>query len=323
MATVTFTSAKGESVIFAGSPIEMADPVGSYGFAFTNNDDWYTAGDSKTDIDERPVADGAFGILRDWRPGLPISIIGWYRGPDRAAVRAARRRLQLVVANGKNVDIEFADEDEVTSRGLSIRSMVPGNLSGLYFPIEIDAIALDPTAYGAEQVFTTGIPTPGGGLLFPLGSSGGGTDTYGYGLGGYGEGPYGGGDGSGEPGSGPYWDFGPDGTSGRVSVTNHGNTETYPMLQVTGGLGGGFIITDVTTGDVVSIARNIPLGSTVTINQRSGSVTIDGQSDISGSLTSYGFFSVGPGETHLIQFSPIGAITGAPQLTVTMRDGNL
>ncbi len=171
MAIVQFIAASGETVDFAGSPAELEDAANSHGFGFTTNDDWYTTGDSKTNIDERSSADGAFGILRDWRPALPVTVLGWYKGPDRSSVRAARRRLQRVVSNGSNVGIRFIDEDEDTSRGLSIRAVVPTNGSGLFFRVEIIGLALDPVAYGPERSFSTGIPTSGGGLLWPLGSS--------------------------------------------------------------------------------------------------------------------------------------------------------
>lgn len=294
MATITFTSDTGESLTMAGSPYEMEDPENFYGFGFTTNDDWYTISPSKSDAAERPVADGVFGILRDWRSGLPITVVGWYRGPDRASVRAARRYAQRVIGNGHNVDIRFVDEDEDTSRGLSIRGMVPTGNSGKYFRIEIIGLALDPNAYGTESSYSTGIPISGGGLLFPLGTN-----------------PL------------AYWDFGADGTSGRVTITNDGTTETYPTIRVTGGLSGGFLIKDVTSGREVRFVRNIPVGSTVTINQRTGAATIDGQSDVSGFIVSFGFFSIGPGETHIIQFSPLGDVTGTPTATLTSQDAYL
>lgn len=293
MATIDLIASSGQSITLAGSPYEMEDAVNFYGFAFSTNDDWYTIGDSKSTIDERPVADGAFGILRDWRPSLPVSVEGWYRGPDRVAVRAAKRKLAMVLGNGKNVSMRFTDEDESTSRGLSIRSVVPDNSSGLSFKFVFDGVALDPVAYGAARTFVAGVGASGGGLLFPLGT----TPTK-------------------------YWDFGADGSSNRVTVSNEGTTDTYPDLAISGGLAGGFIITDVTTGQVVSLARNIPVGSVVRINQRTGTAIIDGQGDVSGFLTSFGFFSIGPGETHIIQFAPIGAVSGTPQLTLTVQDAN-
>jgi hypothetical protein len=122
---------------------------------------------------------------------------------------------------------------------------------------------------------------------------------------------------------GVYRDWGLDGSSGRVTVTNEGTTETFPVIEVTGGLSGGFVIADITSGRVVVLRREVPLGSTVTINQRSGSATIDGQSDISGFLTSFGFFSIPAGETHVIQFSGLGAVTGTPQIALTVQDAYL
>jgi hypothetical protein len=171
VALLEFISHRDESVVFAGSPRELADPANAYGFGFTSNDDWYSTGPSKSSVEERPVADGAYGILRDWRPGLALQFVGWYRGPDRAAVRAARRDLQRIIANGHEVLVRFVDEDESTLRGVSVRSMVPTANSGLYFRVTIDAVALDPVAYGERRTFSTGVPVSGGGLLWPLGSS--------------------------------------------------------------------------------------------------------------------------------------------------------
>jgi hypothetical protein len=116
-----------------------------------------------------------------------------------------------------------------------------------------------------------------------------------------------------------YWDFGADGTSGRVSFTNNGTATTWPTLTATGGLSGGFTATDVTTGEVVQFARVIPVGSVVQINQRTGRAWIDSPAnDVSGYiLPTSQFFEVGPGETHQIQFAGLGVVTGTPQFTLT------
>lgn len=290
MATLEFSSPTG-SVILAGSPAEMADSVNYYGFAFSDNDDWYTIGDSKSDIDERPVSDGAFGILQDWHPSLPVTVNGWYRGPDRRSVRAARRQLALILGQGQNANVRFIDEDEDTNRDVSVRNVDPSAGSSLFFTFAVDLVALDPVAYGQETDYSTGLGTSGGGLLFPLGT----TPTK-------------------------YWDFGTDGTSNRVSITNNGTAEMFPEINVTGGLSGGFIITDVTTDQSVVFDRQIPTTSTITINQRTGQATINGQSDVSGYLTSWDFFSIPPGQTHVIQFSAQGAVTGTPMMTLTASD---
>lgn len=266
-----------------------------FGFGFTENADWYRTSDSKTDIDERVSADGGFDIDRDWRTSLAVSVSGWYRGKTRSDVRAARNQLALAVAQGRMIVMRFTDEDESTERTLSVRSVTPDDDRGaLFFRFAIDAVAPDQKRYSQADDFgpVTG-PVSGGGLFFPLGTS---------------------------P---AYWDFGQDGSSGRVEITNYGTADAFPFISVTGGLSGGFIVTDVTTGKQVIFNNLIPDGSIITINQRTGQVLIDGQSDQSGYITSWDFFSIGPGETHIIQFSPVGTSTGAPSATFTFQSAYL
>jgi len=119
------------------------------------------------------------------------------------------------------------------------------------------------------------------------------------------------------------WDWGADGISGRVSVTNSGTADVWPSLTVSGGLAEGFVATNVSTGESIRFVRPIPEGSTVTINQRTGSASIDGQSDVGGFITERGFFAIPAGETHQIQFAGLGAVTGVPQFTVALSPGYL
>ena len=128
------------------------------------------------------------------------------------------------------------------------------------FEFTVDMVAVDPLRYGPEIVASTGVPVSGGGLLWPLGA---------------------------EPTE--FWDWGADGSSGRLSLTNDGTAAVWPSLTVEGGLGGGFVATNVTTGESIRFVRPIPAGSSVTINQRTGMASIDGQSDVSGFITERGF----------------------------------
>jgi phage-related protein len=114
-----------------------------------------------------------------------------------------------------------------------------------------------------------------------------------------------------------YWDFGADGTTNRLAVTNLGTAESFPLLKVSGGVSSGFVVTDVTTGAVVQFSRLIPVGSQVTVNQRTGRASIDGQSDVSANITIRQFFSIPPGQTHILQFTPLGP-SGGPKLFVTL-----
>lgn len=117
-----------------------------------------------------------------------------------------------------------------------------------------------------------------------------------------------------------YIDFGPDGATGRVTVTNTGNASSQPGFTVTGGLGGGFVLTEVITGAVIRVERTIPDGSFVTIDQATGTVTLDGQSPIP--TTRAEWWTVPPGERRIVQFTALGAVTGNPTLTVRSRAAN-
>ena len=299
MATLEFIARSGASVTAYGSMEEMwAASPDLTGFGFSLNDDWYTISDSKSNLDERIVADGAYEVVRDWRSQLPLSFSCWYRGKTRAAVRAARNQVNAILGGGGMVTVRFTDQDEVTERDVSIRSAKPDDDRGqLAFRFNVISAAPDPHRYGAEQVFSgIGVPSSGGGLLFPLGTN----RTTGL-----------------VDASAPYWDFGADGTSGRVALTNDGTTDAFPSIEVYGGLSAGFVIRDQTSGKEVRFERAIPVGSVVTIDQRTGVAIIDGQCDVSGYITSWDFFSIGPGETHIIQFSPLGTVSGTP--TATLR----
>lgn len=276
-----------------------------HGFGFSDNPDWYSTSDSKTDVDERIGADGGFDVEHDWRTALAVTVTGWYRGPDRASVRAALNTIKKAVARGTMIVLRHTDEDEVTERTLSVRKFTPSDTRGArFFTFTLDLLAPDPLLYGLEQDFPpVGVPASGGGLHFPLGGSAADDAVP-------------------DPAR-PFWDFGADGTSGRVEITNEGTAPSFPFITVTGGLADGFIIADVTTGQQVVFLRNILPGSVVTINQRTGQALLDGQNDVSDKVVSWDFFSVGPGETHVIQFSPLGATTGTPQATFSFQPAYL
>jgi len=147
---------------------------------------------------------------------------------------------------------------------------------------EIPVMAKDPRTYGPDVIVSTGLPTSGGGIAFPI--------TF------------------------PI-DFGTPGTPGRAVTTNAGEAETYTRIDVTGGLGGGFSAVCVETGQEVRFERPIPLGSVIAVDFRTGQAIIDGQSPVSSSLTRREWWTNPPGVLRTIQFNAIGSVTGAPTLT--------
>lgn len=263
------------------------------GFYLEGQVDWYARSDSKSEVHERPQAHGSFGIGNDWQSSLAPSMRGHWQGESPADTVRAMLQLNAIGAGGRKVLASFTDDLQTTSRVVSIRRVTPEDYRGQkYVRFVIDMIAADPLAYGPEISASTGVRVSGGGLVFPLGTN-----------------PL------------AYWDFGADGTSGRVSITNEGTADVWPDLGAAGGLGAGFVATDVTSGGTVRFDRPIPDGSLVRINQRTGMASIDGQSDVSGFITVRDFFSIPAGETHQIQFAALGAVTGTPQFTVTLSPG--
>lgn len=256
-------------------------------FYFTQLTDWYSLPQAKTEIRERPLADGAFGFSGDYRMAAVISIDGIYLATDRNDLQAARANL-MQAARGPMVPLTFTDENGPTTRRVSVRALpMPDDHGQLSFAFSVDVLAVDPNRYatappGLETV-STGLPAGGTGLVWPV--------AY------------------------PFA-WGTPGVSGRVTVHNLGTAPSYSLFTITGGLAGGFMLTNVTTGDLLRLDRAVPLGSTVTLNPRTGRATIDGAAnDISGFLTSRQWWSIPPESSQDIQFVAIGVPTGTPTMT--------
>lgn len=258
-------------------------------FYFTQLTDWYSLPQAKTEVRERPLANGAFGFSGDYRMAAVISVDGIYLATDRYDLQAARANL-MQAARGATVPLTFTDENGPTTRLVSVRAMpMPDDHGLLSFSFSVDVLAVDPNRYASAapglETVSTGLPAGGTGLVYPIA----------YKL---------------------VW--GTPGVSGRVTVHNLGTAPSYTVLQITGGLAGGFNVTNVTTGDLLQMSRAIPVGSTVTLNPRTGRATIDGAAnDISGFLTSRQWWSIPPESSQDLQFTAIGAATGSPTMTAT------
>jgi hypothetical protein len=258
------------------------------GFYFINLTDWYSLPEAKTEVRERPLADGAFGFSGDYRQAAVISIDGIYLAEDRFDLQQARGQL-MQAARGAQVPLTFTDEEGPTTRLVSVRSMPMADDHGqLQFRFSIDVLSMDPNRYGPVISVTTGLAS-GGGTGWPW------------------------------PAKWPA-DWGSGSTSdGRATVTNSGTAATWPLLRVTGGLSLGAELVEIVTGNVLRLDRAIPTGSTAYFTARTGRVYLDDTtSDITGFLTRREWWSVPPGETRTVQINPLGTITGTPTLTVSI-----
>ena len=265
-------------ITFYGSP--QAD---GFGFYFSDLTDWYGVPGSKSPVNDRPQANGAFGIADDWRQSAAISFKAFYSGANRADMLRNQNVLTGAFGTGHPVTATFTDELGPTSRVVSIRNARPADTKGQSVVVfDVDMIAPDPLRYGPVQVASTGLPTSGGGLAYPV--------TY----------PIG---------------YGTPGNPGRITVSNPGTADTYSLLEITGGMSGGFELTEITTGRVNRFVRPVPVGSTVVLNLRTGRASLNGPSDVTQYWTRQERWSVPDGGTREIQFNAIGAITDSPTLT--------
>ena len=242
--------------------------------------DWYSVPDSKSDIHERSGAHGAHGIAEDWRSSLVIEMDGWFRGPSWLSMMNA---LRAAVSTGSMVTVFVTDDEGTTSRSVSVRRFVPSPDPGARVcEFSILMVSPDPLRYGPVQIASTGLPTSGGGIAYPV--------TY----------PIG---------------YGTPGNPGRITVSNPGTAGTYSLLEITGGMSGGFELTEITTGRVNRFVRPVPVGSTVVLNLRTGRASLNGPSDVTQYWTRQERWSVPDGGSRTVQFSALGVVTGAPTLT--------
>lgn len=251
---------------------------------------WYSKPDSKSDVRERPSADGAFGIDRDWRSSLALTMDGRFRGPNWATMLTA---LETAAGTDTKVTVTVSDERGTSWRSVNVRRFVPDPMPGAqlcYF--EMDLLATDSRRYGALLSPWTGLPVPGTGQPWPQ-----------------------------------RWpaQWGSGGSDGRVTAVNTGSAPTPPLLTVTGGLGGGVQLVEITTGSYLQLDRVIPLGSTVFFDTRTARVYLDTPAnDISGftSRRDWEGFRIPPGATRTVQFNGLGTVTGTPILTLNYSPAN-
>lgn len=146
----------------------------------------------------------------------------------------------------------------------------------------------DPLRYGAAQTATTGLPTSGGGLVFPL--------TF------------------------PLT-FGALGATGQIQVGNPGSADSPLLLRVTGGLPQGFEVS--ASWRRLRYVAEVPAGQTVVLNTADGSVLVEGTANRRANLTIADWIQVPAGGSLALQFTSLGgAYDPAATLTATWAEAN-
>lgn len=270
--------------------IFSTEPDAVYTLGDGGLDGWYSGPPPRPDVEDLPNGDGADDVDVVYRAARPITMAGLILASSVAD--PAWDAFAGLMADGSPRVLTVTDaagvrHSEVTLQGApTVGPIVEGEAR-----YTVQLLARDPVKYGPAVVQSTGLPTGGGGLEYPLG----------------------------DPAGALY--YGAVGASGRVTVVNTGRAATWPFFRVSGQLDGGFEIRCVDTGDTLRYERVVPAGTTVTIDSRTGAVLIDDVSDASTYLTRDGFFSVPPMGSCEIQFSALSTSSGSPLLEVTSWSG--
>lgn len=257
-------------------------------------DGWYSGPPVRSVVDNRPTANGAFGVSQVFKGARVITQRGTILAdslPDGMDLWSSFAALQ---ADGQ--PSMFSVTDDLGTRSASVTLAGPPEVSPIvagYATYILQLVARDPVKYGPGTSVATGLPSAGGGLEYNLYSGGSGGALY----------------------------YGANGDLGRVALTNEGTAQVWPSVTVTGTLNSGFYIQCLETGQVVRYDRVVPAGTSVSIDFRTGEVLIDGQSDGSTYLTRDEFFSVDAGGSVTTQFNAISGSSGTPLATFSLAPG--
>lgn len=253
-------------------------------------DAWYAQADADPDVNRRPNAHGAFNLGQIFTGEHRPVISGQYYGISQTAALVARNRLAALFNDGQAVVMRVTDELGATSRQVwLVTREAPFRNDFTHFTFDIVFVAPDPRRYGPASMIPVGMPSAGSGLMWNLGTAG----------------------------SGLFFDWGTEGVTGLVSYTNDGATTTFPRIEV-GGAGGfavGFRVTEVETGRELTVVRATNAGEVIVLDSRTQRATL-AAGDVTGSLSSRDWFSVPAGATRRYQITPLGAVSGAPTMTL-------
>lgn len=281
------------SVTIDGLTFEAVPSYPASGWVCRRLQGWYSGAPIRDDAQDRPASDGAFGISKAYRSARPLRFEGTLFGPTAAQAQAELwRAFSAVQADGAPFPLSVTDALGTLTATVSVSGTIEIEPeTDRVARVVARFIAYDPVKYGPDRILATGLPTAGGGLAYNLFNPAG------------------------------TLDYGANGNLGRVQLTNAGTAEVWPRLRVDGGLASGFFVQRLDTGQVVRYDRVVPLGSWVEVDFATGAVIVDGVSDGSTYLTRGEFFSVPPGAAFDVQFNGLGAVTGTPQMTMTIADG--
>lgn len=249
--------------------------TGSSGWVFNNLVDWYTLTADKAPVEERPQADGAFGVPRSFRSVSTPSFRAVFLGGSASEYLDGVDALTAIGAAGPVV-MRVTDARRATERVVSVETAAVvdhhGRDTGF---VAVDCVARDPRRYEVDAPWVTARPPrEGGGLVWPVVWS-------------------------------AVWG-GESGSDGRVRLHNAGSRSSFPVYRIYGGFSSA-TITNVDAQKVVGFALPVPGGSFVEIDFAKRTALLDGVSDVTRYITNRAWWDVPAGSTVAAQIALTGA----------------
>jgi hypothetical protein len=271
-------------VTIAGLTFNETDANGVE-WVFDALDGWHDGPSVSVDQADRIVSHGIFS-QPGHRGGRVITLAGWVYADDRALVAAAVDSLTALLADGSSDMFTFIDAD-LGSRWVNVQLLATPDIAWdadrLLCKFQLQFLAADPYRYGATSSASTGFAsTPeGAGMVWPAFPDG-------------------------------FADFGVQGDTGTVTVSNPGSASASVLFRVAGPTpDGGFVITDASTGEPITYLGAVPVGSTLVLDGSDGSVVIDGTADRLGDTIVTSWPSIPRGASRDFLFAPLGGTTAA------------
>lgn len=264
--------------------VPLRNEISDVGPYLTNISGWTDSTETVWDFEQRPAGVGYFDDDYPEERGrdIGVSAVIDALGVD---VYAIRRQVMMLKSLGK-FPVTVIDGSGTFTAEVKVDGRIAFNVfdeRGIA-DFDIPLTAIDPRKYGPTLTPSTGLFVSSGGVLEPL------TEPLSDGT-------------EGEAGS-----------SGRVTLTNTGTSDTIPEFTVRGGMTEGFELIAIEKGARIRFERNIPSDTSVRVEMATGQAWI-GDSPVSGDITIGEWWKLLPGETVNVQFVALGTTSGTPTLT--------
>lgn len=266
--------------------------AGSCWWGATREEGWSGSPDPRVvDVAELPNSDGQLSgtVLTTARA---ITLGGAVHAASQAGLQAAIDQVTALLSGPDRTGVLYVAEPHVTRHALVRRAAATqvAKQSPFLATWILQLVADDPLRYhDPVTVGPVGLPSPGGGMVFPA------FDVTGKA------------------------EFGAPGNTGQMTLINPGLADAFPTFTITGPVLGGVVLTDVGSGRQIVYAGDVPADATLLIiDSSTGTATLNG-ADRTGELTAKQWWPVPAGGASTVQFATLGPAGQAGTCTAVLE----